>query len=115
MISSPDSILQSSTANNSDVMQKILSIRQELGIIGKHEREHITDAGEIVRFDEACRYCKRRSTDDEVRLVDRPQKKNVAGTVNELERTVEGSGKTAHVIVPRSWTGKRVKIIVVEE
>lgn len=35
-------------------------------------------------------------------------------TLNEIERTVEVSGKTGIVIVPKAWAGKRVKIMVVE-
>jgi putative transposon-encoded protein len=44
----------------------------------------------------------------------RSDKKKKIETLNEIERTVDVSGKTGSVVVPKAWAGKRVKIMVVE-
>jgi hypothetical protein len=84
------------------VTEKILEIQQEILLINRHEREHIAN-GEIRQPHASCVYCQRRGR----------QKK--AGTLNEIERRVDLSGKSGCVLVPRTWSGKRVRIILVDE
>ena len=114
MISSPDFVSRSSDANSS-TMQKILQIREEIGMIAMHEREHVNANGKVLKLEESCQYCRRRSTNDELKIIDNPAKKSAGSTLYELERTAEVFGKNAHVLVPKSWAGRRVKIVLVVE
>lgn len=86
-------------------VQKILEIQEQMVMIAKHKREH--GAG----ISNNCIYCQRKNLSGQHETV----KGKKARTSNELERSVDTSGRNGCVIVPRSWVGKRVKITLIDE
>jgi putative transposon-encoded protein len=121
MIVSPDPIPQSRSHGLGITTEKILEIQQEILLINKHKREHITDNGEIRQPESSCAYCQRHHHLIEVRadrkmtIAQQEKNKKKVETLNEIERTVEVSGKNGCVTVPRTWQGKRVRIVLVDE
>jgi putative transposon-encoded protein len=92
-------------------VQKILEIKEEMIMIDKHNREHGS-----FNANGSCVYCERKRQllgQQEIAKPDRIKKK--IRTTNEIERSVDASGKNGSVVVPRSWAGKRVKIILLDE
>lgn len=107
--------------NNRDslgiVMQKILVVEQEILMLNRHEREHIAKHGEQVEKSTSCPYCKEQDLKkQQANACDKQEengKKNA--TLNAMERDVEISGKNGCVLVPKTWAGKRVRIMIVED
>jgi hypothetical protein len=100
------------TAASGGVVQKILEIQEELVMIDKHKREHLAISNDT---NNSCMYCQRRQQllgGHETNKAAKAKKKN--RTLNEIERSVDASGKNGCVIVPRSWAGKRVKIVLLD-
>jgi len=121
LIVSPDPI---PNRNGDLMMGKILQIQQEILSIDKHKRQHITNEGEFKQPDSSCTYCQRHHHVNEPtvegktvneEIDNRPRIKRKRETLNQLERRVDLSGKNGCVLVPRSWSGKRVRIIIVDE
>jgi putative transposon-encoded protein len=121
MIVSPDPIPQSRGNGLGIATEKILDIQQEILLINKHKREHIADNGEIRQPDSSCAYCQRRQhliemrVDTKMTITQQEKNRKKVETLNEIERRVEVSGKNGCVIVPRTWQGRRVKIVLVDE
>lgn len=121
LIVSPDPI---PNCDGDLMMGKILQIQQEILSIDKHKRQHITIEGEIKQQDSSCAYCQRHHHVNEPtvegktvseEIDNRPRIKRKRETLNQMERRVDLSGKNGCVLVPRSWSGKRVRIILVDE
>jgi putative transposon-encoded protein len=93
---------------SSGVVQKILEIQEQMAMINKHRREHIGN-----NTNEACVYCQRKM--QMLGRQDTARTKKKVRTLNEIERSVDTSGKNGCVIVPRTWAGKRVKITLLDE
>jgi putative transposon-encoded protein len=116
MIVSPDLV-----PNNRDrlgiVMQKILVVEQEILMLNRHEREHIAKHGEQAEQSTSCPYCQEQNLKKQQTGACDKQEKNgkKIATLNEIEREVEISGKNGCVLVPKTWAGKRVRIIMVED
>ena len=120
---SPDPIPGNRGDRIGTLAEKILEIQQEILLINRHRSEHITNNGEIRQPDSSCSYCQRRhdtmnepSADRNMTTIGQQEKnrKNVS-TLSEMERRVEVSGKNGCVIVPRTWQGKRVRIVLLDE
>ena len=90
------------------VTENIFKIQQEILLIEKHGKEHVSN-GEISKRDSSCWYCHRHQEPAEIKEKRKP------ATTNEIERIVDMSGKSGVVVVPKTWFGKTVKIILVEE
>lgn len=107
--------------NNRDrlgiVMQKILVIEQEIVMLNRHEREHIPKHGEQAEQSTSCPYCQEQDLKKQQTSACDKQEENgkKIATLNEMEREVEISGKNGCVLVPKTWAGKRVRIIIVED
>lgn len=116
MIVSRD-LIQSSGGSSGIVMQKILAIQQEILMINKHEK-HIVSSGEAGQPESSCGFCQqqnivihdRNGTDQREK-----ERKKRLETLKEIERLVDISGKNGCVLVPKTWAGKRVRIILVDE
>lgn len=107
--------------NNRDslgiVMQKILVVEREILMLNRHEREHIAKHGEQAEQSTSCPYCEEQNLKkQETNAYDKQGEngKKIA-TLNEMEREVEISGKNGCVLVPKTWAGKRVRIMIVED
>jgi putative transposon-encoded protein len=99
-----------STGGSGSSLQKILEIQEEMVLIDKHKREHLAINNDT---DKSCVYCQRRQ---QLLGGNRALKaKKKIRTSNEIERSVDTSGKNGYVSVPKSWAGKRVKIILLDE
>ena len=100
------------------VLQKILEVQQQIVMLNRHEREHISGTGYILELNTSCPYCQQQSDsgnwEHHVSNKRRDKTKKIA-TLNEIEREVEMSGKNGCVIVPKTWVGKRVRITLVED
>lgn len=97
---------------NRFVLEKILQMQQEIATINLHEREHITDLGELKIIVDNCAYCQvHLGHATRAPSKGRPSRNAVS---SELERTACAAGKTAHVAVPRNWAGKRVRIVLLD-
>lgn len=93
-------------SDNSDgTVQKILEIQEQMVMIDKHKREHASC------ISNSCVYCQRKNLSAKHEAA----KGRKLRTSNELERSVDTSGKNGCVIVPRSWAGKRVKITLLAD
>ncbi|HEV8405709.1 MAG TPA: DUF2080 family transposase-associated protein [Nitrososphaera sp.] len=111
-------LLPTTVASSGIVMQKILAIQQEILMINKHEKEHIVSNGEAGQLESSCGFCQqqnivihnRNGTDQREK-----ERKKRLETLKEIERLVDISGKNGCVLVPKSWAGKRVKIILADE
>jgi hypothetical protein len=98
-------------SNNSvsgGVVQKILEIQEQMAMINKHRREHHGNTAS-----DSCVYCQRKM--QILGREDTAKGKKKVRTLNEIERSVDTSGKNGCVIVPRTWAGKRVKITLLDE
>jgi hypothetical protein len=120
MIVSSDPILNS---GSNVATEGILEIHQEILLIDRHKREHISNDGEIKQPESSCQYCQRHRHLNE-KPVDtkltsgkqdnRENNRKKIGSLNEIERTVNISGKNGSVLVPRTWLGKRVRIVLID-
>ena len=98
--------------SSSAILDKINRLQEEIAMINLHGAEHIRISGEIMKVDPSCLYCQ--AFKDEPKEAPQLSKTNKKmGASSELERTVGATGKNGHVIVPRNWVGKRVKITLV--
>ena len=94
------------------ILDKINKLQEEIALINLHGAEHIRISGEVQKVDPSCLYCQPfRDEPKEAPQLSKTDKK--IGAYSELEKTVMATGKNGHVIVPRSWVGKRVKITLV--
>jgi putative transposon-encoded protein len=91
------------------VMQKILEVEQEIVMLNRHERGHIAKEGEQGEQSTSCLYCQEQDLNKQGK-----NGKKIA-TLNEMEREVEISGKNGCVLVPKTWAGKTVRIIIIED
>jgi putative transposon-encoded protein len=98
------------------VMQKILVVEQEIVMLSRHEREHIAKHGDQVEQSTSCPYCQEQNLKQQTSACEKQEEngKKIV-TLNEMEREVEISGKNGCVLVPKTWAGKRVRIIMVED
>lgn len=115
MLASTVGQISSIAGVSSSVTQKIIEIQKQLLMINKHKLEHIAGSQDIIQSNTTCIYCQRRQELYGKQETDKPEsgKKRIR-TTNEIERSVDKSGKNGCVIVPRSWTGKKVKIILLD-
>ena len=99
------------------VMQKILVVEQEIVMLNRHEREHTAKHGEQAEQSTSCPYCQEQDLKKQQTsaCVKQEQNGKKIATLNEMEREVEISGKNGCVLVPKTWAGKRVRIIIVED
>ena len=116
MIVSRD-LVPSTGRSSGIVMQKILAIQQEILMINKHEREHIVSNGEIKQSESSCGFCQQQVVIHDRNQTDQSEKekKKRLETLKEIERLVDISGKNGCVLVPKTWAGKHVRIILVDE
>lgn len=98
------------------VMQKILVVEQEILMLNRHEREHVAPNGEQAKQSISCPYCQQQDLKYQANACDKQVEngKKIA-TLNEMEREVEISGKNGCVLVPKTWAGKRVKIMILDD
>lgn len=98
------------------VMEKILVVEQEILMLNRHEREHVAPNGEQSKQSISCPYCQQQNLKQQANACDRQEEngKKIA-TLNEMEREVEISGKNGCVLVPKTWAGKRVKIMILDD
>ena len=116
MIISPD-FIPSSPNGTGIVMQKILEVQQQIVMLNRHEREHITKTGDIGKPNPSCLYCQQQSSTENCDQVGSRQlqdNKKKISTRNEIEREVEISDRNGCVIVPKTWAGKMVRITLVD-
>ena len=116
MIVSRD-LVPSTGRSSGIVMQKILAIQQEILMINKHEREHIVSNGEIKQSESSCGFCQQQVVIHDRNQTDQSEKekKKRLETLKEIERLVDISGKNGCVLVPKTWAGKNVRIMLVDE
>ena len=103
------------SCENGKTLENIMRMKQEIGLIRIHDSEHVKSDGKVLALDKACPYCRRHSTIDENSMVGVENKKKSATSQKELRRMADISGINGCVIVPRSWAGKNVRIILVED
>ena len=116
MIVSPD-FIPSSPNGTGIVMQKILEVQQQIVMLNRHEREHITNTGDMTKPNTSCLYCQQQSNTenrDQVGSRQLHDNKKKISTRNEIEREVEISDRNGCVIVPKTWAGKMVRITLVD-
>jgi putative transposon-encoded protein len=99
------------------IPKEIAAIRDEIGLIDAHRTAHM-EGSRIRQLDSSCKYCKPYAEKAEEKKVPVVKDQAMAtrgslSTVNDLERTVEVSGKKGHIIVPRSWAGKKVRVTLI--
>jgi len=109
---------------SSSTVEKISEIQNEMNRIKLHQTEHVVLVGrskEIRRLDRSCRYCSiyfennpspARQQDQIAPPVGLRLNEKKPAASKDLERTVDIAGKKGCVVVPRSWAGKRVKVIL---
>lgn len=90
--------------HTSAVLERITALQQEIALINLHERVHVRN-GE-AGFEPSCRYCKPSQEQE--------KKKSPGRVVCELERCVEAVGKSGAVMVPKSWAGRKVRVMLLE-
>ena len=98
-------------------MQKILEVQQQIVMLNRHEREHITNTSDMGKPNPSCLYCQQQSSTENCAQVGSRQlqdSKKKISTRNEIEREVEISDRNGCVIVPKTWAGKMVRITLVE-
>lgn len=91
------------------IPKEIAAIREEISLIRLHRTEHM-EGLKVRHADSSCKYCQQYVPQPTVQQVIAPVP---IPTVNDLERTVEVSGKKGQITVPRSWAGKRVRVTLV--
>ena len=134
-----EAVPQRARASASAILEKIMQLQGEIALINLHERTHMTaDGGDVKHFEPSCPYCQAHGGNAGVSLKQplehqkeqgRQAKRKpacamsppptpssssatAASVMNEMERTVEPAGRSGRVMVPRTWAGKRVKIIL---
>ena len=112
MIISPN-VIPNNMTDTGIVTQKILEVQQQIVMLNRHEREHIT--GDTYTRNAACPYCQDCDTDNFPIGNNQKESKKKISTRNEIEREVEISDKNGRVIVPKTWAGKLVRITLVED
>ena len=94
------------------VLNKLLEIQQEFCSFEKKE-DDANPASDLSVNQPFCNKEQSGEPSPETKESWSDRKKKIE-TLSEIERTVEVSGKTGSVILPKAWAGKRVKIMVVE-
>ena len=98
------------------VMQKILVVEQEILMLNRHEREHVATNGEQAKQSISCPYCQQKNLKQQANAcVEQGENGKRIATLNEMEREVEISGKNGCVLVPKTWAGKRVRIMMLDD
>jgi putative transposon-encoded protein len=111
--------------------QKLIEIQDEIIRIEIHRVKHLTMEKNSRELDPSCKYCSMNSEGklrkdllnaEIIQESSEPKiNKNVlirkeisksSAQFNDLERTVDDSGKRGQIIVPRTWVGRRVKVIL---
>jgi hypothetical protein len=90
--------------------KEIVAIREEITLIELHRTEHKNGIN-VRQADKSCKYCQLYVQQPQ----DQPTETQRApiSTLNDLERTVEASGKKGQITVPRSWAGKKVRVTLI--
>jgi putative transposon-encoded protein len=109
-------------SSGGSLVEKIVEIQKELILINKHklEHNHIPTAHTESTSSSSCVYCQRRRKqllEGGSPVADNKAHqgiRKVIRTSNEIERLVDTSGKNGSVTVPKSWAGKKVKIILLD-
>jgi len=91
----------------SAILEKIMELQQEIALINLHERAHVSGAS--LHFEPSCGYCQVHAGQIKAARIEDDKK---AAVSSELERSVELGDKAGAVTVPRSWIGKRVKVVL---
>ncbi|MGH9991629.1 MAG: hypothetical protein ACREAZ_03175 [Nitrososphaera sp.] len=108
------------------IPREIVAIHEEISLIDAHNTEHMKEFGKVKKFDESCKYC-RPYLHRDVKSESKPSESALPQTMqNEktstcrsvvmktgLERTVDLAGKKGQIVVPRSWTGRRVRVTLI--
>jgi hypothetical protein len=99
---------------DSSIPREIVAIRQEISLIDSHRTAHMTGL-QVRQADKSCKYCQPYLDHQQPEPLPSQQitGRTPLATVNDLERTVEVSGKKGQITVPRSWAGKRVRVTLV--
>lgn len=115
MIVSPD-LVPNGCNSLGIVMQKILVVEQEILMLNRHEREHVATSGEWAKQSISCPYCQQENLKlhANASVKQEANGKKIA-ILNEMEREVEISGKNGCVLVPKTWAGKRVRIMILDD
>jgi len=110
--------------------QKLIEIQDEIIRIEIHQMKHLGIEKNIRERDPTCKYCSmyfvekngkdleageiQNSTEPKVgkNVVVRKEISKPTAQFNDLERVVDGAGKRAQIIVPRTWVGRRVRVIL---
>ncbi|HEY8140073.1 MAG TPA: DUF2080 family transposase-associated protein [Nitrososphaera sp.] len=105
--------------NPSIIPREIIAIHEEITLIDMHRTEHMAGYGQVKLLDQSCKYCQPHFVSEakqEVICEPAPEPQEVRKAKppaeNNLERTVDVAGKKGHIVVPRSWAGKRVRVIL---
>jgi hypothetical protein len=115
MIVSPDLV----PSGTGIVTQKILEVQQEILMLNRHQREHVAGDGRIAQPTKSCPHCQNDNNHKEKQVDGHKNhedcgKRKIA-TLNEIEREVGISNKNACVLLPKTWVGKRVRIVLVND
>jgi hypothetical protein len=99
-----------SPEKNSFISKEIIAIREEITLIESHRTEHMQGL-RVRQAESSCKYC-------QPYLSQPKEKAKIAehtplATANDLERTVETSGKKGQITVPRGWAGKKVRVTII--
>jgi len=95
------------------VMEKILAIEREILLINKQEKESMSNG--LVRQSQNLSNSPSK-WDISMSEIPKPtERKKRLETINEIERFVNTAGKNACVLVPKTWAGKRVRIVLINE
>jgi hypothetical protein len=92
------------------IPKEIVAIREEITLIDLHRTAHM-DGINLRQADKSCKYCQQHVHQPSAQPAENP--KAPIATSNDLERTVEISGKKGQITVPRGWAGKRVRVTLV--
>ena len=94
---------------------QIAAIRDEITLIDAHRTEHM-DGTKVRQADKSCRYCQQylpKEPQAPAASASAEAERAPLNVVNNLERTVDLSGKKGQITVPRSWVGKKVRVTLV--
>ncbi len=101
--------------NSSIIPREIIAIHEEIALIDLHRTEHMSGYGQFKQLDQSCKFCQPHfgsEAKQEVTCAPEPQEKKARPAENNLERTVDVAGKKGQIVVPRSWAGKRVRVML---
>jgi putative transposon-encoded protein len=100
--------------NSSIIPREIIAIHEEIALIDMHRTEHMAAYGQVKVLDQSCKYCQPHfGSEIKQEAAPEPQEEKKAKPAeNNLERTVDIAGKKGQIVVPRSWAGKRVRVIL---